>query len=612
MQEILFDSLSELDRLPIGAIAAGTTLRIGLRAAVSMAVEAMELLIINDCDGEKKRYPLEKVWSCGGYDRFEGSLSLSAGLYWYYFIFNSDGEVRCAGRSGADTIISEAEPPSWQMTVYDSDYTTPDWICGGAFYHIFVDRFHRGGTHPPKAGAVLRNDWGGLPVYLPDEKGEIKNNDFFGGDLEGIIEKLPYLHDLGISCIYLSPIFDACSNHKYDTGDYMKIDPMFGDEEVFRLLCEKASKLDIRIILDGVFNHTGSDSKYFNREGHYDSLGAYQSKESPYYSWYSFASWPEDYESWWGIKTLPQVNENSDSFKSLIFGEDGVIKKWLHLGAYGWRLDVADELPDEFLSNLRKTVKSAKSDALIIGEVWEDASNKTAYGERRSYLQGQQLDSVMNYPFKDAIISYVKGGNAQNICDVVERICENYPKPTLDCLMNGLGTHDTPRALTLLGGHEYSTRDERAYAKLSPREYSEAKEKLHLATILQFTLPGVPCIYYGDEAGLEGYEDPFNRRCFPWGMEDTELTNWYRLLLKMRRESPALAGGDYRSVRADGGVYSYTRVCTGQKLLVIINLGKEDISISDGRVLVSAGCSQTKNGIVVSPKGGAVIEIPRD
>ena len=370
-------------------------------------------------------------------------------------------------------------------------------------------------------------------------------------------------------------------------------------------------KLGIRVICDGVFNHTGSDSVYFNRYKNYGEGGAYQTKNSPYYEWYSFSEWPEKYDAWWGIKTLPQIKKNSESFKSFITGKNGILEKWMSLGAFGWRLDVADELSEILLRDLRTAVKYENPDALIIGEVWEDASNKIAYGRRRHYFEGAELDSVMNYPFKDAIIGFVKGGNAENIREIVESVCENYPKPALDCLMNILGTHDTERILTVLGGNSYGTRGEKAVASLSAEERQHAKALLFLATLLQFTLPGVPSIYYGDEAGLEGFEDPFNRRCYPWGAEDKELVEWYTGLLRARKSCAAFAGGAYRTLRADNGVFLFTRIANCTKATIIVNMGttEEIIELSDtDAVLISKNCEQKESSLRVLREGCAIVE----
>lgn len=613
MSDVLFNSRSELDKLPFGAVAAGDKIRFGIRLAEELRCESVELAIFSDFDKELHRFPLAHVWSKDGCVRYEGSASLeTAGLYWYYFIFTANGTDRRIEKTGNGASVTDAEPQCWQLTVYSADFTTPDWIKGGLFYHVFVDRFNRSAPLPLRNGAVRREDWGGVPHYLPNEQGEILNNDFFGGSLEGIREKLPYFRELGVNCLYLSPIFEAASNHKYDTGDYLRIDPSFGDDESFKKLCADAKDCGIHVILDGVFNHTGSDSRYFNRNGSYDEIGAYQSVDSRYYDWYSFTDYPDKYHSWWGIYTLPTVRKDCEGFCELIFGAGGVIEKWMSLGADGWRLDVADELSDSFLLRLHETVKRQKSDALLIGEVWEDASNKISYGSRRHYLEGSQLDSVMNYPFKNAIIDYIMNGSAESLRETVESICENYPKPALDCLMNGLGTHDTPRILTVLGGEWFETRDERANALLQGEKLKLALNRLKLSGVLQFTLPGVPCIYYGDEAGLQGYEDPFNRRCYPWGKENTELQCWYKQLAGLRKASKVYATSAYRTLFAENGVFSFLRFMGDEKVMTLINLGAEPVALevsAEEDILLRHGCELNENSLRVLNGGCAVMRV---
>lgn len=612
MDDILFDSRSELDKLPFGAVTAGTTVRFGIRTAEQLNVAEIKLVLINDSDSKPSEYFLSSVWTERGYTRFEGSVYFeNKGLFWYHFIAGTNGAERKIEKTESGAGFADGEPRSWQQTVYSPNYTTPEWIMGGAFYHIFVDRFKKAGERAQKSGAILRNDWGGIPYYKPDENGEIRNNDFFGGNLDGVIEKLPYLHELGVTCLYLSPVFEAASNHKYDTADYLKIDPSFGDEKTFQKLCSEAGELGIRVICDGVFNHTGSDSVYFNRNGTYGEGGAYRDRQSPYYEWYSFAEWPDKYDAWWGVKTLPQIKKECLSFRSYITGENGVLQKWMSLGASGWRLDVADELSEGFLRELRKTVKAENPDALIIGEVWEDASNKVAYGFRRHYFEGEELDSVMDYPFKDAIIAYMKTGKAEVLRETVEAICENYPKPALDCLMNILGTHDTERILTVLSGKNYSTRDERATAVLTEDELKRAKSLLRLASVLQFTLLGVPCVYYGDEAGLDGFEDPFNRACYPWGREDAELIDWYKSLLRARKSCSAFAGGDYRTLRGEDGIFIFTRYKSTIKAIVAVNLGQADVSFELGnadKVLLKHNCDENDRSLLVHNEGCVIIE----
>jgi len=493
------------------------------------------------------------------------------GLYYYTFFVENIGYVSCGNlQMGRIT----PNPVGFMLTVYDSSYTTPGWFKGGNMYQIFPDRFCKQGSMPDIKGRIARGDWGGMPSFKPNDKGKVLNNDFFGGNFKGIQSKLPYLHDLGVTVIYLNPIFEAASNHRYDTSDYMKIDRFLGTESDFSELIQAAKEYGIKIILDGVFNHTGDDSVYFNKYGHYSSLGAYQSKDSPYYSWYTFTKFPEKYESWWGIDILPEVNEQSKEYQSFIFGEGGVLKKWLSFGIGGYRLDVADELPDFFLKGLRKSVKESNQDAIIIGEVWEDASDKIAYSKRREYLQGHELDSVMNYPLKDAIISYMQTGNSTRLLHAIRVLIDHYPKQTLDCLMNILGTHDTARILTVLGGIYCKNKEEMSQkgAFLSEEKKAQTIEKLKIAAVLQYTLPGVPCLYYGDENGTEGHIDPFCRTCFDWNTLNNNLIEFYQKLGNIRKKYREIfKDGDFKEVCVQDGLIFYKRENQFGTIYVYVN-----------------------------------------
>lgn len=505
------------------------------------------------------------------------------GLYFYRFDFLG-GYGRSSILNAGDGIgafaCGNSELCDWQLTV-SKKFDTPAWLKGGIIYQIFPDRFFCSGKDKKNVPSdrILRSDWGGEPYFRPDKNGEVLNNDYFGGDLEGIRQKLPYLKELGVTCIYLNPIFEAHSNHRYNTADYSKIDPILGDETDFKNLCRSADKLGIKIILDGVFSHTGDDSVYFNKKGRYDSIGAYQSKDSKYAKWYKFSEFPDKYQSWWGFKTLPEVNEEEDSYREFICGKNGIIAKWLKMGASGFRLDVADELPDMFIDDIRTAVKTAKLDALLLGEVWEDATNKFSYGVRRRYLLGDQLDSVMNYPFAEAVLSFCRFGDAEKFMSGVMNIVENYPKKCLDVMMNHIGTHDTVRAITRLAGEnsDYRSREWQSSHKLSFMEYRQGIKMLKLAAAVQYTLPGVPSVYYGDEAGLQGYRDPFNRGCFPWENENTELIEFYKVLGKIRRENEVFKEGWFIPVSAAMGCIAYIRENETGSVMIIANRNVHEI-----------------------------------
>ncbi len=582
MDFIPYNSRLSYHKNPFGAIREGeeVTLRIVLPRDICCTGASV---VLNSDSGETEIYPM--TW-----ERMEGNneewwrVSFTPekqGLYWYHFAIAKKDGCGVITKSYGSTGRISPDGTSFQLTVYSKDFTTPDWIKGSVIYQIFPDRFCNSGkkkNYVPK-DRVLRSDWGGEPLWEPDSDGKITRYDFFSGDFKGIEQKLDYLESLGVGCIYLNPIFEAHSNHRYDTANYEKTDSLLGTKKDFSDLCREAKKRNIRIILDGVFSHTGADSVYFNKEKRYNTEGAYNSKASPYYEWYKFEKFPDKYDCWWGVDILPEIDEENDGYIEYIAGENGILRKWLRAGASGWRLDVADELPDKFLDALRNAVKSEKSDAYILGEVWEDASNKISYSQRRRYLQGAQLDSVMNYPFADCLISFAISGNAEGFNDNIAGICENYPKPAVDCLMNHIGTHDTCRVLSRLAtlGNYQSSHLERYKGGLDEEQKAFGKKLLKFVSTMQFTLPGVPCIYYGDEAGTDGGEDPFNRGCFPWGNEDNELIEHYRFLGKLRSEYKAFAGGEFVPISAALGCVAYERKNEEERIMTVANRNSHSI-----------------------------------
>lgn len=510
---------------------------------------------------------------------FEIEISFDRGLYFYYF--NCENGKYIGKNEGFEGVIT-SNPSPFQLTAYSKDYYVPTWMYGGVIYQIFPDRFYR---HEKNKSVpeykVLHDNWNELPVFLPNEKGEIVNNDFFGGDLQGIIDKLDYIKELGASVIYLNPIFKAFSNHRYDTGDYMQIDPLLGDMNDLKELIEKAGQKGIKIILDGVFNHTGDDSLYFNRYNRYDSVGAYQSKESPYYKWFNFIKYPNEYESWWGIKTLPQTNENNANYIDFITGNNGVLDYYTKLGVGGWRLDVVDELPSSFVKNIRKAVKTVNNEVIVIGEVWEDASNKISYDQRREYLQGKELDSAMNYPLKNAILNFVKYGDSKGLSHTIKEQIDHYPHKALHAMMNILSTHDTARLMTVLDENYPVNADKKALSiyKIPNENIEMAKFRVKVATLLQFTLCGVPSIYYGDEIGMQGYSDPLNRGTYPWGMEDANLLAWYKFLSKLRSEYSAFNQGDFEEIFECNGIYIYKRFDSNSQVLLGVNMSDKTLDL---------------------------------
>lgn len=525
-------------------------------------------------------------------------------LIWYFFrLWREDGSGCDLDKTG---YRSDGNQTPWQLTVYRENHT-PAWFGAGVTYQIFPDRFCRLSLPSPE-GMIgerwVHETWEELPQWRPDPDGEIRNRDFFGGSLAGITAKLDTLAELGVTTLYLCPIFESASNHRYNTADYTKIDPMLGTDADFSTLCAQARKRGIRVILDGVFNHTGSQSLYFNADGFYETLGAAQSQESPYYDWFSFHPWPSDYDAWWGIRTLPAVREDSPGYLDYIIESDNsVLRRWLRLGASGWRLDVADELPDWFIEKARQALEETDPEALLIGEVWEDGSNKIAYSKRRRYLLGSELHGLMNYPFHTALLDYLKGGGADRFQDAMETIRENYPLDAFFSAMNFLGTHDTPRILTLLGAeHVPADKAERAAYRLSPSERSKGLALVRLAALVLFAFPGAPTVYYGDEAGMEGFEDPFNRGAYPWGKEDTALRGYFAKLGALRRQRPSLHRGALHWLLAEGPLLAFAREDAGERSAAVLNAGDTPLTC---RILwPSAAAKDALSGQLFSSANG--------
>ena len=498
-----------------------------------------------------------------------------AGVYQYRFrIRGSLGDFLLLRQPDSSAGVNQGG--LWQLTVYEP-FTVPPGLEGAIFYQIFPDRFCNSGA--PKggipAGRVLHRDWDEAPVDRPDAEGKFLCNDYFGGDLQGIRQKLPYLAGLGVEVLYLNPIFEAHSNHRYNTADYKKIDPLLGSEEDFRALCAAAGALGMRVVLDGVFNHTGSDSIYFNREKRYgEHTGACNDPQSPYRDWYSWKHWPDSYDCWWNFLTLPNVNEGCEAYQEFICGEDGVLRKWLEAGASGFRLDVADELPDFFLEKIREAIKSAGEDKLVLGEVWEDASNKNSYGSYRKYLLGHQLDSVMNYPWRTAILRFLRLGEGQELQNAIMDILENYPPQVSGILMNCLSTHDVPRCITALAAPDMEGRGrdwQREHNTFTADQYYFGRHMAKLAALIQYTLPGCPSLYYGDEAGLVGYADPFNRGTYPWGHEDQDLVDFFREIGTLRKNSPVLRKGKFIPLCFGDSFCVYQRTLGDETIAVAVN-----------------------------------------
>lgn len=575
LDPFVFDSRSESCKKPYGAVPCGTAVSYTVRPLRREGWSRCVLVTQREFSGQTAELELPCTGQDGDRNRFSGIFSAPAEpeLVWYWFrLFWEDGSSILLDRSGYH---GGENVQSWQLTVYEVS-STPAWFGCGVVYQIFPDRFCRLEL-PDPAGMVgsrtIHENWSNLPDWRPDAQGEVRNCDFFGGSLQGILSKLDDLADFGVTVLYLNPVFESASNHRYNTADYRAIDPMLGTEDDFHHLCQEAKRRGIRVILDGVFNHTGSQSRYFNADGFYSDTGAAQSPDSPYYHWYSFHPWPADYDAWWGIRTLPAVREDAPDYRDFIIrGQDSVVRHWLRAGASGWRLDVADELPDDFIGEIRTAMEETAPDSFLLGEVWEDATTKIAYSMRRRYLLGQELHGVMNYPFRTALIAYLLGGDADEFRETLESLRENYPPHAFYSLMNFLSTHDTPRILTVLGAdHVPGSKEERAVFRLSPARRQLGLKRLRLAALVLFTFPGAPTVYYGDEAGMEGWEDPFNRAGYPWGQEDSELKSFFSKLAHLRREQPALQTGQLHWRWTAGSLLVFARELDGQLLTTVVN-----------------------------------------
>ncbi len=552
-------------REPFGAVSVGT--KVIVRLLVDIGSEVFLNILYFD-DTEKV---IKMSWEGDSGNRrlFSAKIDTSnhVGLIRYYFSINKNGKTFYYGNNreylGGEGQEFNDNPVPYQITVYQESYI-PEWFKEGIIYQIFPDRFFNGNSNNQikcsKKNSLIYSDWYDDPMYIKDSSGKILRWDFYGGNLRGVIEKLQYLKELGVSIIYFNPIFKSSSCHRYDVGDYEKIDEMLGDEEDFKELCTKADKCGIKVILDGVFSHTGSDSKYFNKFGNYKELGAYQSKESPYYRWYRFGTDSNNYECWWGFDNQPNVEELEPTYLSyIVTGKNSIVEKWLKLGASGWRLDVADELPDKFIELLKAKIRAVNSESVLIGEVWEDASNKVSYSEKRKYLFGKELDSVTNYPLRDTIIRYVKGEiSGEYFAKKINSLFENYPINNFYSTINMLGSHDTYRILTV---------------------FNEDIKLLEFAVLIQMVLPGVPLIYYGDEAGVLGEGDPSNRKPYPWGKENQEIFNMYKRIILLRKDNEVLIKGSFSIQVIEESVVLIRRKYRDREVIIALNNAEEHKNI---------------------------------
>ena len=610
---ILFNSKDTQFKEPFGTLIPDQTCTLRIHIPSSVQATKVACIFTRPDGSEAMVTPMTYHMKRGAYDIFQGKFSFpETGLYFYRFYIAHRHGGFSLYKYGDDTNMEAGD--LWQVSCVPADFHTPDWSRGATIYQVFPDRFHKAGKVDLSGKLqpyTVHEDWYEEVSWRPTPDGKVLNNDFYGGNFRGITEKMDYIASLGTTILYLNPISKSFSSHRYDTGDYMTPDPMLGTMGDFKAMCDAAHKRGIKVILDGVYSHTGSNSLYFDREHTFGGKGAYCSQESPYYSWYNFQHWPNTYSSWWGFDTLPTVNKLDPKFlEYIITGENSVVAHWLRAGCDGFRLDVADELPSEFLDLLRQRVRQLRPDALVLGEVWEDASNKSAYGEYRKYFVNGQLDSVMNYPFRTAIINFLRErDDGRHLADTVMTLAENYPPQVFQSCMNLLSTHDSARILTALVDDFDGSREEKARRHLSRQQYDVAHERFLMASFLQYMLPGAPSLYYADEAGMEGYKDPFNRRTYPWRREEPELLAHHRQLGQLRKAYDALRLGDIRFFQAGEQKLGFSRTYNGKTVRVYLNRGCDNWDVPAGKLLMGHNLRNVApQWLTLSPMGFCAVE----
>lgn len=576
--------------------------------------------------GKPAIYDMKKIATQDGSDIWSTSIVLDEnGMYGYTFLLNDMlqyGDDARPGNTGA-IVLRGAKP--FQLTVSTEDYHTPDWAKEAIAYQIFPDRFYNGDKSNDNARTTARGyqpiqhrSWDELPANhskTPAKDGDTQDcNDFFGGDLAGITAKLDYLKELGVTAIYVNPMMSGCSNHRYDTVDYSSIDPLLGNMEDFKKLVAEMDKRGMHLIMDGVFNHVGDDSIYFDRYGKYKWVGAYEywsrvydlmndkgmgeaaakeeakkqlTAEGQVFSPYHWENWFEiknkktkdemgekySYHDWQGYSSLVPFSDKdfldgkSSLSEYLLYGNNAVITKWFQDGLSSWRLDVAKEIPAEFWKNVRQEVKKLKTtkgeEPMLLGEIWQDGTQ---------FLTGDQFDSVMNYKLSFAVGDlFLNRGDAKAADDELKILQQNYPREALYDLMNIVDSHDTIRAIYKFGGGQESV----PQASLADFDYELGKARLKLSAAFILGYPGMPTFFYGDEAGVYGSADPDCRRAYPWGKEDKDLIAYYKQVMGVRNAHKQLfAHGDVNTLKAEGDIFAYARTKGDEAAIVALNRGK--------------------------------------
>lgn len=678
------DSRDPLYRSPGGAVPAGTPVVIrfrtfhddvtGVKARVySVARAGQEIVPMTRAAADVSCYQAEL--SAERCDFWQVTLPASQGEdnLWYRFIvtdgtktaYYADDTAALDGGLGAasDAPVDQ----SWALTLYHPGFTAPAWASSAVVYQVFPDRFRNGRKdNDPKTGdaryadPVIKLPWGVRPEGYCRNYADAATNcpwryetnppassptveqprgrDYFGGDLKGLDQQLDYLAGLGITTLYLNPVFDAASNHGYDTQDYTRIDPYFGTAKDWDNLVKHARNRGMRIILDGVFNHMSTDSPFFDRYGHYATVGACESVSSPWRAWFTFTpqangpcAGPDGahtmtYAGWFGFDSIPVINKSLPAVQAyFLTAPDAIATRWLKAGASGWRLDVSGDasFPNGYWETFRGVVKTADPNALTISETWQKDSTLLRM------LRGDRLDTTMDYRFRDAVVGLLAPGafdskgfadsghpiTASAFANRLASIREDYPDAAYFSLLNLLDSHDTERLLWTLTPGVATTA-----GKESPAALAAGKSRMRLASLVQFTVGGMPTIYYGDEVGMTGAEDPDDRRTYPWadlgGSPDMAMFAHYQALTAARRENPALTAGDFRVLLANeaAGTVAYGRETTSRAAVVALNTSGSAHTLTipvagyvpDGYVFTVRYGVGTSAGAAVAVAGGVL------
>jgi glycosidase len=590
---LLHDSFSPTYRSPGGAVPAGTTVRLRLRAtgervkAVALRVEAGDPLTETSTVRMLKLRRAGAFWSIAYRTPAQPALvsyafrvTTAKGVRWY-----GDDDSSNDTRKGGTGKTTRLRNDAFRITVYDRNFTTPGWLQGATVYEIFPDRFRNGDpSNDPCRSGPCPVFYGNIPAILhptwnePVEDSRATgffNRDFFGGDLEGVTQELDYVKSLGVDAIWLTPIFKARSNHRYDTDDYMQVDPSLGGDAAYTQLKAAAQAKGIHLILDGVFNHTSSDSRYFDRYHRYpDVVGACESAGSPYRDWYSITGSCDDgaYAKFAGLDSLPQLNHANPAVLEFLVS---VVKRW---SPDGWRLDAAQEIDHRFWRAFRQQVTGP-----LIGEITAGPADASPY------LLGNELDGVMNYRFRQAALGFAQNLNAPQLDHSLRAILADYPRAASAVSFNLVDSHDTSRV-------GYVTPDGQ-----------------RLVALLQYTSFGAPMLYYGDEAGVNtpdrnGFADPYNRATYPWDAPNESLIQYYAKLGALRHALPALRTGSLKTLSARGNVYAFERLAPPDKpVIVVLNKGSAPTSVKvSGSGLVDQLTGSSFTGTVPA-RGGVVL-----